>query len=312
MSGSGGRGFGRHTPQEIRSWIEEASNDVDEAQHNSDVNASLGDLLAQYNDRDVDLTRTRLDEIQGALEDALESTIDLRFGGSIAKHTFVDGLSDVDALAILRDKELAKFSAKEVLDKFASILRRDLGYTVRIDKGRLAVTIVFPDGMEIQILPAIQTPTGVRIPSSRNSEWSNVIRPQAFAEKLTQRNKASGGRLIPVVKLAKSALTELPDTIRPSGYHVESLAVEAFKNYKGPNNYKGMLHHFFQRSSQLVLSPIRDNTGQSLNVDQGLGERNSLQRRTLSGALDRIARRMANADRARSSDDWLTAIGEAS
>ena len=310
MSGSGGRGFSRYSPQEIRGWIEEANHDVDEARHNSEVNASLGDLLAQYNDRDVVLTRTRLDEIQVALEDALESTVDLRFGGSIAKHTFVDGLSDVDALAILRDKELAKFSAKEVLDKFASILRRDLGYTVRIAKGRLAVTIVFPDGMEIQILPAVQTPTGVRIPSSRNSEWSNVIRPQAFAEKLTQRNKACGGRLIPVVKLAKSVLAELPDTVRPSGYHVESLAVEAFKSYKGPNHYKGMLHHFFQRSSQLVLSPIRDSTGQSLSVDQDLGKHNSQQRRTLSGALDRIARRMANADRARSSDDWLMAIGE--
>ena len=208
------------------------------------------------------------------------------------------------------DSLLESSSAKEALDMFAEILGRELGYTVHIREGNLAVTVTFSDGMEIQILPAVRTPSGIRIPSANGSGWSPVIRPHVFAEKLTQRNEACGGRLVPVIKLAKTVLAELPESIRPSGYHIESLALEAFNGYSGPNNYKGMLHHFFQRGSELVLSPIQDSTGQSLNVDQNLREPNSQYRRTLSGVLDRIARRMANADRAGSSDDWLAAIGE--
>ena len=310
MGGSGGHGFRGYSAEEIRGWIEEANRNANNVEHDAEVNAVLGDLLAQYNDRDAGLTRSRLDEIHEALEDAVESTVDLRFGGSIAKHTYIDGLSDVDALAILRDPELAASSAQDVLDTFANSLHRQLGYTVHVREGQLAVTISYPDGMEIQVLPAVQTSTGVRIPSSDGPDWSPVIRPQAFAEKLTQLNQECGRRLVPVIKLTKSALSGLPDSIRPSGYHVESLAVEAFRGYRGPYSHKAMLHHFFHRASELVLNPVRDSTGQSLNVDQKLGDPSSRPRRTLSGVLDRIARRMSNADRANSLSDWLEAIGE--
>ena len=310
MGGSGGGGFPGFTPSDIRTWIDQAREDTATVEHDATVNAVLGDLLVQYNDRDVDSVREHLDEIQEALEESLETTIDLRFGGSVAKHTYIDGLSDVDALAILRDPEMQSLPAGEVLDRFAEALRRELGYEVLVNEGQLAVTVMFPREVPIQILPAIRTATGVRIPSGVGNGWSPVIRPDAFARKLTERNQANAGRLIPVVKLAKAAVADLPDSIKPSGYHMESLAVEAFQQYSGLTTYKAMLHHFFQASSNLVLSPIRDNTGQSLHVDQNLGGSNLRARQQLSGAMDRIARRMSNADRAGSSEDWLEAIGE--
>lgn len=298
------------SPRQIRAWIDQAQNDVLAAEQETDINGVLGDLLTQYNERDVGLVRERLDDIQEGLEDTLETTVDLRFGGSVAKRTYVDGLSDVDALAILREREMQSRPAGQVLDDFAEALRRELGYEVRISEGQLAVTVVFPDGMTIQILPAIRTGNGVRIPAGTGDDWSSVIRPEAFAEKLTESNQANGARLIPVIKLAKAALEEFPDDVKLSGYHVESLALEAFRRYDGPKTYKAMLHHFFRAASELVRSPIRDSTGQSLHVDSKLGAPNSRQRLYLSGALDRIARRMSNADRSGSSEDWLQAIGE--
>jgi hypothetical protein len=310
MSGSGGYGFKNYTPEDIRAWIPQVQDESAQVEHRSRVNRVLSDLLAQYNDRNVELTRTRLDEIETALEDALDSSIDLRFGGSIAKRTYIDGLSDVDTLAILRDRDLASATAKDVLDLFAETLHRELGYDVDVREGQLAVTISYPDGMEIQVLPAVQTQSGVRIPSANSVQWSPIILPQAFAEKLTQRNRDCGNRLVPVIKLAKAILADLSGSTKPNGYHVESMAVEAFEGYSGPNNYKEMLQHFFQRASTIVLGPIQDKTGQSLNVDQDLGEPNSQSRRTLSGVLDRIARRMGNADRTGSSADWLAVIGE--
>ena len=181
---------------------------------------------------------------------------------------------------------------------------------MNVNEGRLAVTITYPDEMQIQILPAIRTATGVRIPAASSDNWSTVIRPEAFARKLTERNEACNGRLVPLIKLAKGALVNLPESYRTTGYHVESLAVEAFEGYSGPTNHKAMLHHFFERGSSLVMNPISDSTGQSLSVDEKLGAPNSVLRQLLSGEMSRIARRMSNADGAGSADAWLAAIDE--
>ena len=310
MGGSGGGGF-RDVPKgQVRVWIDQTQDATISAEHNASINATLGDLLAQYNDRDVALARNRLEQIEQALEDHLETAIDLRFGGSIDKHTYVDGLSDVDALAILRDTELQSLPAREVLRRFAAVIGRELGYDATVDRGQLAVTIQFPDGMKLQILPAIQSSNGIRIPAGDRNEWSSVIRPEAFASKLTERNQDNAGRLVPVIKLAKAALADLPESIKLSGYHLESLAVEAFRGYTGVKTYKTMLHHLFEEASKLVLSPIRDSTGQSLHVDEDLGGPNSRARQHLSGVMSRIARRMSNADRHSSSQEWLQAMGE--
>ena len=310
MGGSGGGGF-RDVPKgQVRSWIDQTQDATSSVEHNASINATLGDLLAQYNDRDVELVRNRLEQIEQAIEDRLEATIDLRFGGSVDKHTYVDGLSDVDALAILTDPELQSLSAREVLNRFAIVIGRELGYEATVDRGQLAVTVQFPDGMKMQILPAIRSNDGIRIPGGGSNDWSSVVRPDAFASKLTERNQDNAGRLVPVIKLAKAALADLPESIKPSGYHLESLAVEAFRGYTGAKTYKAMLYHLFENASELVLSPIRDSTGQSLHVDQNLGTENSRDRQRLSGILSRIARRMSSADRHASSQEWLQAIGE--
>ena len=309
MAGSGGRNFRQYPPDVLWDLIEEAQDSTKRVQHDSEVNRILSDLLAQYNRRDVELTRTRLDEIERELEDSLETTLDMRFGGSVAKHTYVDGLSDVDALAILRHHDVTNSTPESVLQEFARVLAKRLPYDVNVHGGRLAVTVTYPDGMHIQFLPAIRTTTGVRIPAANSDQWSRVVRPEAFAQKLTERNEACLGRLVPLVKLAKATIAELPESYRPSGYHVESLAVAAFARYSGPHNYKAMLHHFFERGSNLVMTPMRDSTGQSLNVDENLGAASSTQRKLLGGEMNRIARRMSNADAASSPKAWLAAIG---
>ena len=311
MGGSGGAGFPvNYPPSVINEWIAETDLGATNIEHDNAVNGALAELLVQYNDRNVELTRERLDAILDTLQAALDASLILRFGGSIAKHTFIDGLSDVDALVILRDRELSAMAAREVLDQFASTLSAHLSYTVNVHEGQLAVTVSYPDGMDIQLLPAVQTEDGVRIPASRGGGWSSVIHPDIFGRTLTDSNERCHNRLIPVIKLAKAALAGFDESIRPIGYHVEALAVEAFRNYNGPYNYKQMLHHFFARSSDLVLQPIRDRTRQSIRVDDHLGEADSQQRQRLSGAMDRIARRMTNADRTGSTGRWLNAIGE--
>jgi hypothetical protein len=112
------------------------------------------------------------------------------------------------------------------------------------------------------------------------------------------------GKLVPCIKLAKAIIATLPEQRQLTGYHTESLAIQVFKDYKGPKTSKAMLRHFFENAPGHVKEPIRDSSGQSVYVDEYLGEANSLGRRIAADALGRIARKIRNADGARSVERW--------
>src|SRR5260221_14015329 len=61
----------------------------------------FNELLGAFNGRDVELVHKRLDRIKESLQNELESTFDQIFGGSVAKHTYVDGLRDVGSLLVI-------------------------------------------------------------------------------------------------------------------------------------------------------------------------------------------------------------------
>ena len=210
------------------------------------------------------------------------------FGGSVQKHTFVDGLSDVDVLVVLNDSSLADSSPAEVLAYFHDRICQRLPDAV-VDKGDLAITIRYSDGAEIQVLPALRTATGIRVSEQGGSSWSSVVRPQEFANKLTQVNQACGSKVVPVIKLFKGMQGDLPETNQLRGYHVESIAIEAFKSYSGRQTYKEMLQHFLTIAADRVRAPINDSTGQSLHVDDYLGHAGSNDRLRVSDAIARLA-----------------------
>lgn len=112
------------------------------------------------------------------------------------------------------------------------------------------------------------------------NEWSGVIHPDRFAQKLTQVNQANRGQVIPAVKLTKALAHRLirSDRDKITGYHIESLAVEAFKNYGGPTDLKSMVSRLTDYSSTAVQQPIRDSTGQSRHVDNYMGGQRSVAR----------------------------------
>jgi hypothetical protein len=163
--------------------------------------------------------------------------------------------------------------------------------------------VEYGDGMQIQLLPAIKTEIGLKIPSSRRDDWSK-IEPRGFQSALSKANEICGGKLVPTIKLAKAVLGTLPEQQRLSGYHIESLAIAAFRGYAGPTTTASMLPEFFDKARELVLSPIRDRTGQSVHVDEYLGDAGSAARNNASHLLNRLAKRMKNATAAGSRAQW--------
>lgn len=304
MGGSGGGGFfsGSTKPADLRRLVRESEDGVRDENFEAQVADLINARLTEFNERRTDVVGRHLEEIVKALGKEIQGTVSLLFGGSVAKRTYVDGLSDVDALVILNRSELKDVNPSAVREYFAVRLQERFPSTP-VSVGDLAVSISFDDG-EIQLLPALRDRSGIRIPIPRSPTWSPTIRPDRFARKLTGLNQALGGKLVPTIKLAKWVLSKLPENRQLTGYHVESLAIKIFDGYSGVQTTKAMLRHFFAEARQYLIRPIADSTGQSFHVDDYLGRSESLERRLAADSVGRIGRSIQNADGAKSLEQW--------
>lgn len=299
--GGGGGGY-RVGPGDM----DEIKREVDERTERSMAEAEINDLLAraliQINFRDTEATARLLDAIADALGDDLDFE-KLNFGGSIAKHTYVDGLSDVDSLVFLGGDDVAELNPAEARQRLEDSLNAKLakGNVQEISTGNLAVTVKYADGTEIQLLPARELSDGTtQISSADGSTWKS-IKPREFAQALTQVNKDQAGAVIPTIKLAKGIIAGLPSEAQLAGYHVEALAVAAFTGYKGPRNPREMLTQFFSSAAKGVKRSIADTTGQSSHIDEALGKSGSAERLAAAKGLESVASRMQSASKA---EDW--------
>jgi hypothetical protein len=302
MGGSGGGFFSKNAkPEELTRRTREAEEKAKDDAFEGSVGEFLASELAAYNDRDLGDTEPVFDAVKEDLGEVGEGTVELLYGGSIAKHTYIDGFSDVDALVLMNRTELSGKPPKELQRVLAECLRARYGRDA-VSVGNLAVTLEH-GGREIQLLPALRDGKRFKITSADGKGWSRID-PVGFATALTKANRAVDGKLVPCIKLVKAIVATLPEARRLTGYHTESLAIEVFRGYEGPRTPKAMVRHFFESAPDYVRKPIKDSSGQSVYVDEYLGEANSLKRRIVADALGRIGRRVRNADGARSLESW--------
>ncbi len=107
MGGGGGGGpFVGRSPEQLVKQVRETEDETAVKEFETELSGIIMDLLASANSRDVGKAQERLDDVKDALEGPLKNAVDTLFGGSVAKKTYVDGLSDVDSLLILDDSSL--------------------------------------------------------------------------------------------------------------------------------------------------------------------------------------------------------------
>lgn len=307
MGGSGGRYFSSFTPEEFKEKIRGAEEGTRDEAYEAQVNALLADYLAQFNDRDVDGINRILERVKAELSEELDGTVNLLYGGSVAKKTYVDGLSDIDALLLLHPTHAKEQTPEEVKENCAERLREIFGQEA-ISVGRLAVTVE-TEGKVLQFLPAVRSGEHFKISNQDGTDWAR-IHPRAFAQSLSEANASLGNKLVPTIKLAKAIIGQLPEQRRLSGYHVEALALKIFENYSGEKSPHAMLKHFFDNTSKKLQKPMEDVTGQSTHLDEYLGPASSLQRKIVADACDRISRRLKNADGAKDIAQWKQVFGD--
>lgn len=303
MSGGGGGYYSRdRDPVEFGKKIRDAETKNLSDKYLADVAKEIGDLLAKYNNRDTESINRHISTILQKLQKELEGSVELNLAGSVSKHTYIDGFSDVDALLVLNSSELKDKSPQQAKEIIAKLIQERLPST-KVEVGSTAIKVSF-EKIDIQLLPAVKSDSDYQIGNKDGSEWSS-INPKAFTDKLTATNKELSGKLIPTIKLVKSIFAQQSSEKKQlDGYHIEALAIQAFKNYNGGTTHREMLRHFFDKAKDLVLRPMKDSSGQSIHVDDSLGAVNSIPRLIVSGAMDRISKRMETADAYQSSDRW--------
>lgn len=288
---------------EIKNNLKKIENEAEFNQYETEVNEHLNIALSEHNNRDADAISFHIKAITRALQREIDGSISTRFGGSISKHTYVEGFSDVDTLIILNNTELANESPDEVLNYFYDWLKNKFNKH-KITKGDTAITIEFKDA-QIQLLPALKYKSGIKIPDG--SDWSNIVNPNKFAENLTSLNQSLQGRLIPTIKLVKGINATLPEDVQLKSYHIESLAVQIFERKKDAGiilTNKEMIMNFFKEASQNLRSPIKDTSLQSKYVDEYLGGKDSVKRARIADFLDRTYRKLELADLGRMTSVW--------
>ena len=253
-----------------------------------EINSWLRGQLKEYNDRDHEAINRHRETVRQALEQD-DDVVRILFAGSLERHTYVEGLSDVDALVIVNRSKLSSELPQDAIESMEALIRRRLPNT-KIRSGDLAVTAEYSDGVEMQFLPAIERKDGIRIADGSRNRWSSVIRPNRFRAKLTKVNQAKAGQVIPAIKLVKGLASQViqNDDEKIQGYHMESIAIEAFRDYQGPTDLRSMVIHFCESASEIVLEPITDSTGQSRNVDEYMKGARSPRRRRASENFRRM------------------------
>lgn len=237
------------------------------------VRSAISRFLGRVSQPDEQRVEWTKEAVLRKLRSRFGRVVGLRGGGSYSRGTFVNGLSDIDLLI-----DFGKYSESSLVDKddpealrqHASSSLRELFPQAQVSTGRMAVTIQFPDGLQLQLLPAFRTRTGYRVPDPERRGWLTT-NPKRFANLLQKRNHELGGRLLPAIKVIKWLCQRHNVHIR--SYHIETLAVKAFEEYQGSDEHSKMVSHFFDYAKDAVLRPVPDVTGQQAHVDEYLNTR---------------------------------------
>jgi hypothetical protein len=219
--------------------------------------------------------------------------------GSYRRHTKTKPLKDVDILFVLgtTEKWRQDHPPCQMLEAFATHLKKTYSGTDQIDVGRRAVTIEFeksyyPKGHEGKVLsidavPAFAVAGGdYEIPDKITSTWIKT-NPNTHRDQATAKNKALDGQWIPLVKMVKGWNRANGRPIRPS-FLIEVMAEELVE---APfSTYPDEVRNFFAAAESTISSIWPDPAGLGPPVsDQMTPERVAEARKALQDAQRKVA-----------------------
>ena len=145
--------------------------------------------------------------------------------GSYGRHTKTKPLKDVDIFFVLGRKERDKYRSKapsELLDALAQCLRETYGFDA-VEPGRRCATVEFERNttdqegkvLSIDAVPAFDLGDCYEIPDRHLGQWIKSD-PEIHKAQATSKNKALGGKWVPLVKMVKRWNRSAGKPIKPA------------------------------------------------------------------------------------------------
>jgi len=231
-------------------------------------------------------------EAKDSINEGIDGYVDIVYAGSVAKGTYVEGVSDVDNHVRINGTSLENKRPSEVKAYIRQQLSK-LPNVKSVTETSRTVTVTYRDGTEMQFVPVIKTKNGYRV--ADGNRWSNVVYENRFKRDFQRTNKKCGGRLTALVRFLKKENVDNPKDKRMSGHHIEVMANRIFKSAPASKTHDvgTMAVYYHQHASRHIRHRMRDVTGQSTYVDKrSLGGPDSESRRALSRRFASRARRM--------------------
>ena len=242
--------------------------------------------------RDFEKHMQYRNEAEDAINEGIDDSVDIVYAGSVAKGTYVEGISDVDNHVRINGTSLEKKSPAEVKAYIRQQLSK-LPDVKSVTETSRTVTVTYRDGTEMQYVPVIKTKNGYRV--ADGNRWSNVVYENRFRRDFQRTNKKCGGRLTALIGILKKENANNLKGQQMSGHHIEVMANRIFKQAPASKTktVMSMYEYYHQHASRHIMHRMCDITGQSTYVDKrSLGGPDSESRRALSRRFASRARRM--------------------
>lgn len=173
---------------------------------------------------------TRQQNVREAVQKEF-TVINSFLAGSYARSTMIAPLkdSDVDIFVVLDPSYFSKYTPASLLDRLRTVLLRTYLTTPKISRNGQAVTITFKDFV-VDVVPAFNRKGGgYIIPDSANGCWIETD-PTIHAAKLTEKNKAHDGDLVPLIKMVKGWNRVINSAF--AGFYLELMTTDILTNVR--------------------------------------------------------------------------------
>jgi hypothetical protein len=207
--------------------------------------------------------------------------------GSLWKHTFAFGVSDIDVLCAFNSREL---SPNHVVSRLASAFSST---RTPIIAHQTHVTLPSPFGVTIDIVPVVVDSGEIALIHSSGGRWVRA-RPELFATVLQQANLSSQNTLKPSIRVLKSLLSRCSSAPLLKGHHIEAICVHAASEFAGTFKITTLLEFILSQLPRLANLHFVDTSGQLQFIDDYLGASDSDERCRLSAYLTDYRARMAD------------------
>ena len=185
--------------------------------------------------------------------------------GSYARHTKIFPLNDIDVFLVRNAQRIdlalpgtSGILPDAALTEVADAVRRSYPLNATVKKQNRSVNVQI-QGVEFgfDLTPAWwRNPNGYWIPDRSSGNWIPSD-PDAHAAMMTKANEQNGGKLKPLVKMAKSWNRHNYDRI--SSFHIELICTDIFSRQNIGTYQVGMatfLVHLPNHIGQVVFDPI--------------------------------------------------------